>query len=378
MAYVLVDATPVPADLGGVGRYVDGLLGGLGAIQSELVIVCKPSDRARFAALAPNARVVTGPVSLERRPVRLAWEQVGLPRLARSLRVDVVHSVHYTMPLRSPCPAVVTLHDATFFTQPDVHTRIKGPFFRSAIKTALRRAARCVVPSAATRDDLVRVAGADPNRIDVAYLGVDRSIFSVPTAEEKQRVRNSLGLGDQPYIAFLGTIEPRKNVSGLIRGWVSAVADEPDPPALVLAGGAGWDQTVDAEIAKVPAHLRVMRTGYLPLKDLSGYLGGATLVAYPTHGEGFGLPVLEGMSCGAAVLTTRKLSIPEVGGDAVAYTDVDPAAIADNLRELLADPQRRELLGKAAQTRAADFTWEATARAHLAAYSAASQSVMIR
>jgi hypothetical protein len=96
----------------------------------------------------------------------------------------------------------------------------------------------------------------------------------------------------------------------------------------VLAGGSGWDDTIDATMAEVPSHLRVLRPGYLRFSDLPGYLGGAVLVAYPSHGEGFGLPVLEAMACGAPVLTTRRLSLPEVGGDAVAYTEPDPAAIA--------------------------------------------------
>jgi glycosyltransferase involved in cell wall biosynthesis len=92
----------------------------------------------------------------------------------------------------------------------------------------------------------------------------------------------------------------------------------------VLAGGSGWDDTIDATMAEVPSHLRVLRPGYLRFSDLPGYLGGAVLVAYPSHGEGFGLPVLEAMACGAPVLTTRRLSLPEVGGDAVAYTEPDP------------------------------------------------------
>jgi len=369
---VLVDATAVPADRGGVGRYVDGLVAALDQEMpaGSLSLACQRADAERYARIAPGARVLPGPAAITHRPQRLAWEQTGLPLLAAQVQADVLHSPHYTMPLRAGCPVVVTVHDATFFTEPELHNAVKGTFFRSATRIALTRAARCVVPSKATRDELVRILDADPTRLDVAYHGVDRAVFHPPGEAETRRVHARLGLeGD--YIAFLGLLEPRKNVPALIRGWVTAVADRPTPPALVLAGGSGWDSDVDAAIGAVPPHLSVVRTGYLRFADLPGLLGGATIVAYPSHGEGFGLPVLEAMACGAPVLTTPRLSLPEVGGDAVAYTEPGADAIAAALRALLDDPQRRAALAAAGEARAAEFTWAASAEAHLRAYESA-------
>jgi glycosyltransferase involved in cell wall biosynthesis len=219
----------------------------------------------------------------------------------------------------------------------------------------------------------VRVLDADPTSVDVAYHGVDPEVFHVPTDAEKARVAARLGLRGA-YIAFLGVLEPRKNVPNLIRGWVQAVHWRDDPPALVLAGGSGWDDEVDAAIAEVPSHLRVVRPGYLRFADLPGYLGGATVVAFPSHGEGFGLPVLEAMACGAAVLTTHRLSLPEVGGDAVAYTEPAGEDIAAALTALLDDGARRASLGQAALARAREFTWAASAEAHLASYQRALQA----
>ena len=368
---VLVDATAVPADRGGVGRYVDGLIAALCVGGADLAIVCQRADAERYSRLAPAATVVPGPAAIAHRPARLAWEQTGLPMVAQQVDAQVVHSPHYTMPLRSGRPVVVTVHDATFFTEPDLHSSVKGTFFRSATRTALRRASRVVTPSKATRDELVRVLDADATKIDVAYHGVDQSTFHVPTEAEKARVQARLGLAGQSYIAFLGMLEPRKNVPGLIRGWVKACEGRELTPALVLAGGSGWDDTIDATMAEVPSHLRVLRPGYLRFSDLPGYLGGATLVAYPSHGEGFGLPVLEAMACGAPVLTTNRLSLPEVGGDAVAYTEPDPDSIAANLTALLDDPDRRAALGRAGHERSLEFTWAASAEAHMAAYSRA-------
>jgi glycosyltransferase involved in cell wall biosynthesis len=370
---VLVDATAVPADRGGVGRYVDGLIAALGAADADLAVVCQRSDSERYSRLAPAATVVPGPAAIAHRPARLAWEQTGLPLVAGQVKAEVVHSPHYTMPLRVGRPVVVTVHDATFFTSPEVHTAVKGTFFRSATRTALRRATRVVVPSKATRDELIRVLDADPTTIDVAYHGVDTELFHPPSEHERDRVTARLGLHGQPYIAFLGTLEPRKNVPALIRGWAESVKDRETPPALVLAGGSGWDDEVDGAVAQVPSHLRVVRPGYLRFADLPGYLGAAQVVAYPSYGEGFGLPVLEAMACKVPVLTTPRLSLPEVGGDAVAYTEPDDTAIAASLTALLDDAPRRAQLAEAGYQRSKEFTWAASAEAHLAAYARAAR-----
>ena len=376
---VLVDATAVPADRGGVGRYVDNLVGALDAAGADLAVACQVADAERYAQHAPAAVVVPAPASIAGRAPRLAWEQVGLPRVAARVGAGVVHAPHYTLPVQAGRPVVVTLHDATFFTDPDVHTPVKRTFFRSATRLSLRRAAVCVVPSQATADELVRVAGADPSRLHVAHHGVDTSSFTVPTDQQVRAVRERLGLRGEgadaePYVAFLGHLEPRKNVPALVEGWVRACAGRERPPALVLAGGAGWDQRLDDVVARVPAGLRVVRPGYLPFADLPGLLGGAAVVAYPSLGEGFGLPVLEAMACAAPVLTTPRLSLPEVGGEAVAYTEPDADSIGRALATLLDDPVRREHLAAAGRERSLQFTWDASAEAHLASYARAAAS----
>ncbi|MDQ1678516.1 MAG: hypothetical protein QOC93_3660 [Actinomycetota bacterium] len=368
---VLLDATAVPADRGGVGRYVDGLVAALAAGGADLVVATQRSDAERYRRMAPAATVVPGPAAITHRSARLAWEQTGLPMMAQQVGAGVIHSPYYTSPLRAGVPVVVTLHDATFFTEPEHYERARGTFFRSATKTSLHRAARVIVPSKATRDELIRLLDADPTRLDVAYHGVDTDLFHAPDEAEQARVRARLGLIGSTYLAFLGAQEPRKNVPNLIRGWVAAAADRTDPPALVIAGGSGHDDEIDRAIAEVPPHLRLLRPGYLRYADLPGFLGGAEVVAYPSHGEGFGLPVLEAMACGSAVLTTPRLSLPEVGGDAVAYTGEDAATIGRDLAALLDDPARRTQLGTAALERAYQFTWQASAEAHLAAYARA-------
>jgi glycosyltransferase involved in cell wall biosynthesis len=365
---VLVDATSVPADRGALGRYVDGLIGALHRADADLAVVCQRSDEERYAALAPAARVVVGPPAIAHRSARQAWEQTGLPYVAKQVGAQVIHTPYYSTPMRSDVPVVVTIHDVTYFAEPEAHNPVKATYIKSATRTAIRRATRIIVPSKATRDEMVRLLNADPTRIDVAYHGVDNVIFHRPGEDERRRMSDRLGLHGRPYIAFLGVLEPRKNVPSLIRGWIQAVEGRDDPPALVLAGGGGWDDEVDAALAEVPARLRVLRPGYLRWSSLPGFFGGALLVALPSRGEGFGLPVLEAMSCGACVLTTHRSSLPEVGGDAVAYTDPDSDSIGAALRGLIDDDDRRHGLAEAAAQRAGEFTWTASAEAHLASY----------
>ncbi len=239
------------------------------------------------------------------------------------------------MPLVSQVATVVTLHDATFFTDPGVHSPVKARFFRAWTQTSLRRADVCVVPSASTARELGRVAGAEVKNLHVAHHGVDADRFHPPSPEEIAAVRHRLRLGGSPYVAFLGALEPRKNVPALIRGFALAsqvLVGRSDPPVLVLAGQPGWDSQVERELRAVPHRVRVIRAGYLPLAELSGFLGGAAVVAY----------------CG-----------------------IGAADIAAGLVELLDDPARRAELSAAAQRRAKDFSWAASAPLHREAYSRA-------
>jgi len=369
---VLLDATAIPTDLGGVGRYVVELIPELAAAGLDLTVVTRPELVNQIGARAGSARVLPSGTVTDFRPGRFAWEQVGLPRLARAVHADVLHSPHYTMPAAVGAARVVTVHDATFFSDPGAHAALKRVVFRRAIRRAMARADAVVVPSQATADEVMHYAGGDAGRIHVAPHGVDRSVFHPVAPDECARVAVTLGLDGAPYVAFLGTLEPRKNVPALVAGWQQAVAGMSRPPVLVLAGTLGWDAEVAAAVAAAPPPLRVVLPGYVPLENLAGLLSGAVAVVYPSRGEGFGLPVLEAMACGAPVLTTRALSLPEVGGDAVAYCEPEVGSIGTALRALLTDGGLRARLSTAGVARAEKFTWARSAQAHVRAYEAAS------
>lgn len=365
---VLLDATAVHADLGGYGRYVDGLLSALSAAGADLAVTCQRSDAERYSRLAPQAQVVAGPVAISHRPARQAWEQTGLPLVAEQVGAGVVHAPLFTMPLRSRVPVAVTLHNAAAFGQADLLMPTRVTSLRAATRTALRRAARCIVPSEATRQALVAATAVDPERdparVDVVPYGVDPALFHPPTQADVDRVRARLGLRTGSWVAFLGELDPLHGAAVLVQAWATAVQGLPDPPALVLAGGGGAGDDVDRALAAVPPGLRLLRPGHLRTGDLPGYLGGAEVSVHPSRGEGLGLTVLEAMACGAAVLTSAQAAV----GEPVATVDTSVEELTAALGALLADQPRRAALSAAAAASAADRTWAATAERHLEVY----------
>jgi glycosyltransferase involved in cell wall biosynthesis len=372
----LFDATSIPPSHGGVARFISGLLAGLEQNGELVEVVAKRQDIPALHAVAPGHSYLVAPSLVSQRGGRFLWEQTGLPALARRRRADVIYSPHYTFPLVASARRVVTLHDATFFSSPEAHSRLKAVFFRTWIRWANARADRLVAASRATADEVQRYVAHAQDTIDVAYLGVDPTVFAPPTPQTIDEVRSAIGLKrDQPWIAFLGTIEPRKNIPALISAHATLREADPATPVLVLSGARGWDESANAALDRnaqlTPDARPVIEAGYLPIELLSAFLGGSEFVVYPSLGEGFGLPVLEAMSSGAAVLTTRRLSIPEVGGEAVDYAEPDAESLATGMRALLDDPGRRAQLAAAGLARSARFTWSDCAAVYGRAFSAA-------
>ncbi|QKS88042.1 glycosyltransferase family 4 protein [Curtobacterium flaccumfaciens pv. flaccumfaciens] len=372
---VLVDGTAVPRELGGVGRYVEGVVSHLTDPALDVHLVVRPVHAEHFRAVAPDATVHTAPGWTDSVPLRFVWEQTGLPALGRRIGAQVLHSPHYTFPFGWRGGSVVTLHDATFFSNPEWHSRLKRTFFTWWSRRSLRSRPVVIVPSAATATEAARVVSGIRADVRVAPLGVDRAVFHEPSIAEVEDARIAATLPEgAPWIAFLGTIEPRKNVTALLDAYAtvraSRAAAGSDTPWLVLSGARGWDESAIARLDALQPDDHVIEAGYLPLEDLSGYLGGAEFVVYPSLGEGFGLPVVEAMAAGACVLTTRRLSLPEVGGDAAVYTEPSAPALAEAMAALLDDPALVASHRAAALARADVFTWQATAGVHVDAYAA--------
>jgi glycosyltransferase involved in cell wall biosynthesis len=361
---VSIDVSAIPAALTGAGRYVSELVIALGDRDDiGVTLVTRRADRDRWAG--PAQRVAAAPRA---RPLRLLWEQAALPRLLDRLGVDVHHAPHYTMPERARVPSVVTVHDMTFFDHPEWHERGKVPVFRRAITRAARRAAAIVCVSETTASRF-RERFPDAPPVHVAPHGVDHQRFS-PVAGAVPDADALAALDVQGrYVAFVGTVEPRKDVGGLIAAFDLLAADDPDL-SLVIAGRRGWgDDGVDAALAAARHRDRVRRLGYVDIDAVPALLRNAAAVAYPSRDEGFGLPVLEAMACGAPVVTTAGTVMEEVAGDAATLVRAgDATALAAGLKAVIAGGPHVDAARQRGLARAAEFTWSRSAARHAAAY----------
>jgi len=366
---VSIDVSAVPERPAGGGRYAIELVRALARRSDvDLVLVARSNDEARWRAV-DGASVL--PAAPGARPLRLAWEQAALPRVLRRAGVDVHHGPHYTMPERARVPVVVTVHDCTFFDHPDWHQRTKAPFFRRAIRVAARRADVIVCGSEETAERLTSLC-AVTGPVIIAPYGVDAARFSPePAPGGDDALLAPLGLDPaRPLVVFLGTLEPRKGVVPLIRAFDRVAAKFPDA-LLVLAGQAGWGREIGQALSTAAHRDRIRTLGYVPDAAVPALLRRAGAVAYPSLGEGFGLPALEAIACGAPLVTTAGTPMASLtGGAALLVAPGDADALAQALESLLsgADRPAHDERRRVGLEVAAARSWEASAAAHLTAY----------
>ena len=365
---LLLDVSAVPSRPVGAGVYTLEIARELARrSEVELHLATRRNDASRWSSLAPSATIHADVP--ESRPARLAWEQTGAPRLATRVKADLWHGPHYTLPMRLAIPSVVTVHDLTFFEHPEWHERTKVMFFRRMIRASTTRAAAIIAVSAHTGRRLESVL-APTAPVFVAPHGVDHERFQ-PIGPNDLPLLAATGIRP-PYLAFAATIEPRKDVPNLIRAFAQIAADRPELK-LVIAGRDGWgtEQVRDAA-AHSGCTTRILRVGWMADDVLPAFFRRAEAVAYPSLEEGFGLPALEALACGAALVTTTGSAMQDVVGNAAELVAPrDTEALAAALARVCDDPEIRARLQKAGPERARSFTWEASVHQHLAAYAGA-------
>ncbi len=298
------------------------------------------------------------------------------PRLWTHLRLSVEMALHppdvllvpaHVLPLIHPRRSVVTIHDLGYLREPQAHRPLDRLYLDLSNRYHVRAAARLLAISQATKDDLVSRYRVAPERVVVTHLAAGEDMRPVEDAARMAAVRARYGLAGE-YLLYVGTLQPRKNLARLMQGFAPVAAQHP-ALQLVLAGKKGWMyEDIFAQVRQLGLEGRVVFTGYVDTADLPALYSGALAFVFPSLYEGFGMPVLEAMACGAPVVAANTSSLPEVAGDAALLVDpTDVDAISGALARLAGDAALRRELRARGLAQAARFSWERCARETLAA-----------
>lgn len=344
----------------GISWYMVNLLQRLGQVSP---------DNFRYSAFlsdrafqSPGLNLNRSPLPTQRPLVRIFWEQVLQPAALRLTSIDLLHALAFVAPLVTSCPFVVTVYDLSFMRFPEAFRPFNRWYLRTFTAQSVRRAAAVITISNSTRRDVIELLGADPAKVRTVYCGVDEAFRPRPAAEiELFRAKHSL---PDPFILFVGTLEPRKNIDGLIRAYAHWRQQESQAPPLVIAGGKGWYyQTIFELVEALDLAGSIYFPGYLPQAELPLWYNAADLLVYPSHFEGFGLPVLEAMACGTPVITSTAASLPEVAGAAARLVEPeDTAALARALTDVMSRPDLRLDMRAQGLRQAARFSWDKSVR----------------
>lgn len=369
--------------LTGVGHYVNQLLASLPEQAPDVEVLAfyrryleprgirkRDPGRGTSGGLSPNPDAANRQAS-PRRPRWRNWS-LGAYHTAFRLAGRLKGSQLYHEPNHIPCrwhgPVLTTVHDLSVLRHPDWHPADRVRWYERDFMTALPRTSHFITVSAFTRAEMVELLGLPAERISVIPLG-PRACFRPRPAEERERRLRALGL-PRSYLLFVGTLEPRKNLEGLLAAYALLPAALRRRYPLVVTGMGGWSgeplETV-ARRHRIGPDVRI--TGYVDEDTLAVLYSGARALVWPSWYEGFGLPPLEAMACGTPVITSDRASLPEVVGDAGLLVDPgDRDALADAMRRVVEDDPLAVRLGERGIARSAEFSWARAAQAHAALY----------
>jgi alpha-1,3-rhamnosyl/mannosyltransferase len=347
---ICIDATSLLLRSAGVKNYVYHWMRSLQTEAPEL-------DISAFPALG---RV--GALDHERSVLNL-WQT--LPRIAllhganygpRALieaavgRVDVFHASNQMEKIPHGPKLTGTIFDMTAMLMPQFHTAGNIKAEARFYERVLKRADGLIAISHSAKNDAVRLLGLDPEKIAVIYPGIDPRFFSAEPAK-----------AEKPYVLYVGTIEPRKNIDGILDAWQALPKSTREEYELILAGPLGW--AARATVDRIRAGMIGVRyIGYVPESDLPGLTAGASVFVYPSHFEGFGFPLAQAMAAGVPAITSNVASMPEVAGDAGVLVDpLDTAELRDAMQRLLTSPTERAQRSSKGREQARQFTWKNSA-----------------
>jgi len=370
---VAIDLTALNAQASGIDRYLLGMVRSLALLERgvEFFLFINVEDRARFTGshrLPAHCHV--WPCCFRPRVFRLFFQQFLQPLLLYALRIDVLHSPTFIMPAwRGGTRHVLTIHDMSSFALPHCHPPIRrGPLYERVVIGSIRRADLVTVPSSSVKADIRRfVNDVKEERIRVIACGID-DVFHPRDETEVTPVLKRLAI-PTPYVLYLGTLDPRKNLPMLIDAFAELVASG-RPEHLVLGGAIGWSPNELLSRADRPGlEARIHLPGYIAEADLPFLYAGATLFVYPSLLEGFGFPPLEAMATGIPVVASDTSSLREnLAGAATLVPAGDTRKLAAAMRTLLTDEVQRSRGVEAGLKCVQSYRWDRFAAETIACY----------
>jgi alpha-1,3-rhamnosyl/mannosyltransferase len=375
-----LNATPLLSPLTGIGNYI-GQLGAALAEGGEVDAYSFYGYRWRHEAPSPPLQGPRGPVGQRarewirpyvplKRVLRYALQQRMFGRGLRRYRIDLYHEPNY-VPVRYDVPVVVTVHDLSWVRYPETHPEDRIRWLTRRMPEAFERAGAIVCDSEFVRRELLDVFGLASERVHTAHLGV-APIFRPRSEAETLPTLRALDLAHGRYLLAVGTIEPRKNVAHVLTAYARLPEELRNEYPLVVAGARGWRAPdLERQLRVLASNGRIRFLGHVPIEQLPILYAGAAAFVFPSLYEGFGLPPLEAMASGVAVLVSDRASLPEIAGGAAVMLDPDdPTTTAASIEAILDDRAARARYARLARERAAAFTWAACARTTLDVYRA--------
>ncbi len=361
-----IDYTAAVLQGAGIGRYTRGLVDALLPLlePEDHLTLLHPREQPASTRSQWPAAVSHRRLPLPDRYQTILWHRLRLPLAVEFLTgpLDIFHAPNFLLPPVRRARTLVTIHDLAFLVRPQFAFPDLQRFLTQAVPRSLARADHILADSDASRQDAIRLFGLAPGRITVVGAGVEARFRPLENASLYE-IRRKYRLPESPFVLSVSTLEPRKNLDGLVRAFVEARKRAGLEHHLVIAGGKGWlYESIFAEVKRLHAGDFVHFPGFVDDADLPALYNLSELFAFPSHYEGFGLPVLEALACGRPVLCTDTSSLPEIAGDAARLIPTgDEAALTEALAELLTDEAARGELCRRGPVQAAPWTWTAAA-----------------
>ncbi|MCO6449818.1 MAG: glycosyltransferase family 4 protein [Caldilineales bacterium] len=367
-----IDYTPAILQGGGIGRYTRGLIDALMPLLDgrDEVTLLYPLEKGLYQPERWHRPVNIRYQPLSDRMQTILWHRLRAPLAVEWFTgsLDLFHAPNFLLPPMRSARTLLTIHDLAFLVHPEYAYPKLQQFLAAAVPRSVTRADHVLADSEASKWDAMRFFDLQEEQITVVGAGVEARFQPLPETA-LSGIRQKYGL-DFPFVLDVSTLEPRKNFDGLIRAFAAARKKAGFPHHLVIGGGKGWMyEDIFAEVERQQAGEFVHFLGFVSDEDLPALYNLADLFAFPSHYEGFGIPVLEAMACGTAVICTDTSSLPEIAGDAAYVIPTgDEDALVEGLMLLLSDESYRQQIAGRGPVEAAKWTWDAAAQRLISVY----------